>query len=63
MGKMIYRLARLKDWQFRLVRIERHRDRGMTLAQACAKMRISRSTYWEWCQRVKKLSAKQQEKK
>lgn len=55
MEKLIYRLARIKDWQFRLARVERHRDRGSTLAQACTKMRISRSTYWEWCQRVKTL--------
>lgn len=61
--QFIHRPARIKDWQRRLARIEYYRDKGNTLAQACARLRISRSTYWQWCQRINKLSVNQQEKK
>lgn len=58
MKKLVYRPARIKDWQDILAQLERRRDQGMTLAQSCRVAGISRSTYWEWTERKKKLERK-----
>jgi hypothetical protein len=65
MRRITYRPARLKikDWRKRLANIERRREHGEPLADACAAFSISRSTYWHWCQRINSISAKQQERK
>lgn len=54
--KLIYRPARIKDWQRKLTIIERLRDRGLSAEVACARVGCSRSTYWEWRARTEKLT-------